>query len=196
MKQAIGVAIAMLLMLSARAEAKSLPSPPENGSSQTAQRPVEEISIEQYPNLRAALAAIGATARSLTISSAQSVSTSLVIPANVALRITGGGQVVVPVGVILTINGAFEAPLRQVFTGGGAVRWGSHVATVYPQWWGAKMDGVTDDHGAIQAAIDSFKTHTGTNLVHAGIVEITGGARIDSTLLIEFNAITLRGQGW
>ena len=58
------------------------------------------------------------------------------------------------------------------------------------------MDGVTDDHSAIQAAIDSFKTHTGTNLVHAGIVEITGGARINSTLLIEFNAVTLRGQGW
>ena len=181
MRHAIRVTIAMLLMLNA-ATAR--------------QRPVEEVDAGRYPDLQAAITDIGAAARSLTVSSAQTVSSSLVIPANVALRITGGGQITVPSGKTLTINGAFEAPLRRVFTGDGAVRWGSHVATVYPQWWGAQMDGVTDDHRAIQAAIDSFKSHTGSNVIHAGVVEITGGARIDSTLLVEFNAVTLRGQGW
>ena len=39
MKQAIGVTIAILLMLSARADAKSLPAPPETGSSQPRKEP-------------------------------------------------------------------------------------------------------------------------------------------------------------
>jgi hypothetical protein len=181
MKHVIGVMIAVLLIFDA------------TSAQQTA---VEEIIVERYANLQAAITDAGAAPRSLVISNAQSISSPLTIPANVAVRITGGGQIAIPSGMTLTINGAFEAPLRQVFAGGGAVRWGSHIATVYPQWWGAKMDGVTDDHIMIQAAIDSFKSHNRTNLIHAGIVEITGGARIDSTLLIEFNAVTLRGQGW
>lgn len=181
MKYVIVAMIAVLLIFDAAA------------AQQTA---VEEISVERFANLQAAITEAGAAPRSLVISNAQSISSPLTIPANVALRITGGGQIAIPSGMILTINGAFEAPLRQVFTGSGGVRWGSHVATVYPQWWGAKMDGVTDDHKTIQAAIDSFKSHNRTNITHAGIVEITGGARVDSTLLIEFNAVTLRGQGW
>jgi hypothetical protein len=181
MKHAIGVTIAILLTLN---------------TVTARQRTVEEVSVERYPNLQAAITDIGAAARALTVSNAQSVSSSLVIPANVSLRITGGGQIAIPAGKTLTINGAFEAPLRQVFAGDGAVRWGGNIATVYPQWWGAKMDGVADDHKMIQAAIDSFKSHAGSNIIHAGIVEITGGTRIDSTLLIEFNAVTLRGQGW
>lgn len=181
MKYVIGVLIAVLVVFDAAA---------------AQQPPVEEVSVERFANLQAAITEMGSAPRSLVISNAQSISSPLTIPANVALKVTGGGQIAVPPAMTLTINGAFEAPLRQVFTGGGAVRWGSHVATVYPQWWGAKMDGVTDDHKAIQAAIDSFKSHNRTNIMHAGIVEITGGARIDSTLLIEFNAVTIMGQGW
>src|SRR5687768_14577882 len=102
MKYVIGVMIAVLLIFDAAA------------AQQTA---AEEISVERYPNLQAAVIDMGAAPRSLIISNAQSISSPLTVPANVALRITGGGQIAIPSGLTLTINGAFESPLRQVFTG-------------------------------------------------------------------------------
>lgn len=182
MKRAIGLTIAILLMLTARDEATSLPAPPETSSIQTAQRAVEEDSIEQYPNLRAAIAAIGATPRSLTISNAQSVSSSLVIPANVALRITGGGRFDLSPGVALTINGPFEAPLRQVFGGGGVVRWGGGIEKAYTEWWGGKGDNSTDNGAAIDAAQLSF-------LNAPGILQFLSG-----TYLFSANPTTLKAS--
>ncbi|HEX5732804.1 MAG TPA: hypothetical protein VF131_08220 [Blastocatellia bacterium] len=180
MRYVIGVMAAVLLIFDAAA------------AQQTA---VEEISAGRYANLQAAVTDMGAAPRSLIISNAQTISSPLTVPANVALRVTGGGQIAIPPGMSLTINGAFEAPLRQVFTGGGAVRWGSHVATVYPQWWGAKMDGVADDTAAIQRAIDSF-AGSGAGVFRAGVVELVGGAVITSSLKITLSAVILRGTGW
>jgi len=57
------------------------------------------------------------------------------------------------------------------------------------------MDGATDDQAAAQKAVDAF-TKAASYYQHAGIVEITGGMAIGSTLTINNQAIRLRGQGW
>ena len=38
----------------------------------------------------------------------------------------------------LSIDGSLEAPLQHVFSGPGAVRLGSKVPRVHPEWWGAE----------------------------------------------------------
>lgn len=71
-----------------------------------------------------------------------------------------GAKFRVATGVTLRLNGAFVAPLTQVFTlvGTGAVIFGvAAVIESYPQWFGAIADAtVTDNAPATQAAVNSM----------------------------------------
>src|SRR5574337_1569410 len=53
-------------------------------------------------------------------------------------------------GVTITLSAPFSAPLSQIFdlSAGGSIGLPNGLAAVYPQWWGAKGDGVTDDRPA------------------------------------------------
>jgi len=55
---------------------------------------------------------------------------------------------------VLTINGTIDAGLYQIFTGNGSVTL-DNVKEIYPQWWGAKGDGVTINTPFIQEAINA-----------------------------------------
>lgn len=172
-------------------------SGPLNRAGNTIQCPTclaGEINSDGYASLSAAVAAIGANPATLTISSAKSVTSDLTIPANVATRITGTGSISVSNAVILTIKGPLDAPLRQIFTGVGTVRFGAQIAIAYPQFWGAKLDGTTDDFAAIQKAIDAW-THPVYPQLASGCVEITGPTAISSTLNLFGKGILLKGRG-
>lgn len=86
-----------------------------------------------------------------------------VIPANARLVVEQGAMLTKSGSGTLTINGPFEAPLAQVFSGfaAGEIVF-SRNSILKPQWFGALADGVysgsawngTDDHTALQLAID------------------------------------------
>src|SRR3990167_698185 len=76
-----------------------------------------------------------------------------------------GAKLFVRTGATFTIRGPMEAPLSQVFSlvGTGVVAFGSGaVKEFYPQWWGAKGDGVTNDSPAIQAMTNAIPNSGGT----------------------------------
>lgn len=80
-------------------------------------------------------------------------------------------------GVTLTITGSVSAGLYQIFncTGTGKIVFNrANLKEVYPQWWGAKGDGTTDDSTPITKAAVSVK--------HGGIIFFPPGTYIASHL--------------
>ena len=71
----------------------------------------------------------------------------------------------------------------QVFSGTGLITFSGVVGTIYPQWFGAKVDGVTDDASAINKAFAALE-------LEGGKVVLTGNAAIGSKLT--YNGRTTR----
>ncbi|MGA9771454.1 MAG: hypothetical protein WBV94_20645 [Blastocatellia bacterium] len=151
-------------------------------------------SVTAFASLSAAITAIGSSQAVVEIPTTTTVSASLTSPVNVTLSFTGAGMVSVSSSQTFTINGPLQAPLRQVFTGSGTVKFGSRIGVSYPEWFGAAGDNATDDALPIQSAINAFKGSSVQH--HPGIVEMVGGYAIGSTITISGNSITLRSQGW
>ncbi len=128
----------------------------------------------------------GKTYKTVVISTLQSVKADLVVPSTTVMVFQDGGTLDVVQGATLTINGSLEAPLQQIFQGSGKVKLGlGKIKEVYPQWWGARADGKSDDTLAIQSAIDS---------VAGGVIFFAPGAYANRGIRVK-NDITLRGAG-
>lgn len=155
----------------------------------------EAVSVEDYASLSAAVSAAGSSQWTIQIPTTQSVTSNLVIPPNVILAYTGGGQINVASGVTLTIQSDARGwPLRQLFAGSGSVRFAGNVEASYPQWFGAAANGTTDDAAAIQKAIDAW-TRPGYGQFASGRVELIGPMAIGSTLNLFGKDILLKGRG-
>lgn len=79
-------------------------------------------------------------------------------------------------GVTVTIDAPFAAGLHQCFdlSAGGSVAFTTVPPAVYPQWWGAACDGVTDDIAAFQGAYAALPTTGGRIVVPPGTYRISG----------------------
>lgn len=94
---------------------------------------------------------------------------SLSIPTNVTVECASGAVLYVGSAVTLTINGPFVAPLTTVFQyfGSGVVVLGN-APKFYPQWWGAVLDGATDNTVAMQRALVAAGVSGGTVFLSKG----------------------------
>lgn len=149
--------------------------------------------------LLAAIADIDTTPATLLISAGVTVAADLTIPATLTLKILQGGTITVNTGISLT-TGSPEAGLYQIFNclGTGKVGFGAgKVLEIYPQWWGAKGNGTTDDTAAIQAAIDAMPLGVSINnsTKKTGKLVLPSGKYKISTSLKLRAGMVLEGSG-
>lgn len=116
-------------------------------------------------NLWNAVNSIGATPATLLIDEATLVDQNTVVPSTLSLWVIRTGYMYDSNDSNLTINGTLSAPDSQKifnWTGTGNVFiGGTSSREIYPEWWGAVADDVTDDYAAIQASIESLASGGG-----------------------------------
>lgn len=128
--------------------------------------------LTRYATLAAAVAGVGASVCEIVVRGSTSLSASSTVPVTAILRIENGA-VITTTGFVLTVNGPFICGRQTCFAGSGSVVFAKgSCAGVFPEWWGAKPDGVvadgtgTDCTSAFQSAI------TASTLSGAGAVGI------------------------
>lgn len=100
---------------------------------------VGTVNVETYASFAAAVSSIGSTEKTLIINTNQTVSTAVTVPSTLHVVVRGAGKFTKSGSGTLTINGPFDAPLKQVFSGfaAGDVTFGAgSVTAAYPDWWG------------------------------------------------------------
>jgi hypothetical protein len=138
--------------------------------------------------LSAAIAAIGSSHVTLIVPSGTWVGDNLTVPANVALKVLSGASITVSNATTLTISGPVQAGLYQIFpcSGTGKVVFGARaVKEIYPEWWGAVGDDISDDSAAIKAAI--------TALPNGGKVIFSHKYKVNTGLIALCSNIELKG---
>ena len=140
-------------------------------------------------DLQSVLQKAGPTKKTIELPSGDwVVSSSLVVDKNITLKLGKAARIAVAPGSVLTVRGLLQAPVTDIFIGTGEVVFDSDLKQkVYPQWWGAKGDGVSDDTITVQAAINSFSSK-------GGELFIPEGTYIVDTIGVKSN-ITVRGYG-
>lgn len=160
--------------------------------------PAEEnsIDIKEFPDLSAAVLSPRTANKTIVISNTQNIS-SLTIPSNRVLRFANGGLINVKPGNRLVMQGKLISGRRQIFSKESSVFFEKGMSSVsYPEWWGARGDGIADDYLPIQKAIASQgtvklspKTYTiGQNIIIPSDCNIYGTSSVSSILKKSFNA--------
>ncbi|MEI6223125.1 MAG: glycosyl hydrolase family 28-related protein [Deltaproteobacteria bacterium] len=117
------------------------------------------------------------------------------------VQLVGSGSFDLRPGASLALRGPLLGTWSRIFfLNGGILDVRVPNARVYPQWWGARGDGVADDAPAIQAAIDaashaaidSFEWNQGVG----GTVSLPRGVyRVASPLTVRGDAVRIEGHG-
>lgn len=92
------------------------------------------------------------------IAGVEAVAASRTIDLDAIWVMAPGAQITFSGGATLSMCGTLDAPPQHILTGSGTIAFCENTRTpqVYPQWWGARQDGVTDDYAALAAMMTAM----------------------------------------
>ena len=139
----------------------------------------------------------GSSKKSIVLSAGDwVVSSDLVVGKNITLKLQKGARISVASGSVLTVKGLLQAPVNSIFISTGEVVFDSDLKQkVYPQWWGARGDGIADDTSAIQKTINAAQNiYFPDGIYVLGKID-SGGNYLENKLVLLRSNITLSGNG-
>ena len=116
-----------------------------------------------YDHSDDAITAIASANKTLLVTEAETCDVNFTVPANVMVKFERGGKWTINNGITVTFNGQIDAGLWQIFscTGTGKVTLNTgSTDEVYPEWWGAKGDGTTDDAAIFNTVLTQLNSST------------------------------------
>jgi len=147
------------------------------------------IVASNYATFQAAVAAATTNANTLIVTSNVVMSATTTVPSTVPLVFTSNGRVTLQTGFNLWIQGSITAdPITRLFIGSGTANGFGAVEEIYPEWWGAVRNGVTDDTIAFTAAMAACANGTLDLLSGSYLLNVATYSRDSST-------IKIHGQG-
>lgn len=132
------------------------------------------VNSSNFDSLNSAVTAIGGTPSTLIVINTLPLTSDCVVPPTLEIQVVKGGTLSMhgfnlitdgPLKVAgeinsttgkLTVNGPFEGAISHIFTGSPNIVFGN-VINVFPEWWGARGDGIADDTTAVQKSISSTR---------------------------------------
>ncbi len=148
------------------------------------------VDVRGYASFSDAVAAIGTTNATLLIPDLQNVDSNVFVGTNITLEFLQGGSLYIGSNITLAIGGEIDAGLHNIFQGSGNVVFGtySNTSALYPQWFGAKLDGATDDIDAMEKTVACLQASGG------GEIHITNKMVIGRTLVFTGSIQNLPAQ--
>ncbi len=125
---------------------------------------VGDGSVDDTHAFRSVLDKIGEQQATLMITPGMYRVEDVTFPDNLTLSFRNGGQLYIPENEAIRLNGHLEAEITQIFSGEGTVEGAIANLHTYPQWFGARGDGMHDDARAIQQAADLAASSMGRTL--------------------------------
>lgn len=142
--------------------------------------------VEEYASFAAAVTAIGDTVTTLLVGTAQTISSAVTVPSTLHILVIGSGSFTKSGSGTLTINGPFEAPLKQVFFGfsSGNV---TGLSVAHAEWWGGKPSAT--------AAVNTVAIASAVAAITSGDAWLTTVGSWDHEGISLADGVILRGLG-
>jgi len=140
------------------------------------------VKCADYDHPDDAITAIDTVNKTLLVTEAETCDINFTVPANVSVKFERGGKWTINTGITVTFNGQIDAGLWQIFeyVGTGILIGSAQIDRIFPEWFGAKRDGTTDDSVAIQNMLDYA-------IVCKKMISFTAGTYVCTNLKLKAN---------
>jgi hypothetical protein len=152
---------------------------------------VNSMEIKTAEELKAKLTFAGNTICVVLLDSGTwELDEDVVVPKNVEIKVESGVKISVSPGHSLVFYGTFHGPKELIFNHGGILLFHNPTQYLFPEWWGAKGNGISDDTVPFQQTLTIASESNSSNTI---VISKNSSYRITDNLYV-YNKVNLNGE--